>query len=84
MSVLKRWEWARSCEVAFLNVVIEGPKELLERVREALVVSAGEVGVAPYRGLHQGRVADQDFIGTISMSQKQLVGMLAVPGQRAF
>src|SRR5205823_12741620 len=83
VAVLEGREWARRPQVARLNVLVNGPEELLEGVGEALVVAARVAGEAAGARVQQGRVADEQLVGPVAAAQPQLVGPLAVPGERS-
>src|SRR5208283_354390 len=66
------------------DVVVDRAESLLEGVGEALVVAAGEVCEGRRGGVEQRRVADQLVVCRRALADPELVGRLAVPGERAF
>src|SRR4030095_6214584 len=58
----------RRRRLAGWRITIDGAKELLNRVGEALVVPAGITRERPCRRLEQGRIAHQQFIGTVAVT----------------
>src|SRR5262245_16684989 len=71
MAVGKGWERPRRCEVAAVDVVVNGAEELLERVGKALVVPARVIGERTHGGLQQRGIADQQFIGSITFADPE-------------
>src|SRR6516165_4453366 len=59
---------------------INGPEQLLECIRKSLVMSARVVRVTSRFGVQERRIANQQLVGPIAMSQPELVGPFAVPG----
>src|SRR5579862_4640465 len=78
------WEFARGAEVAGGDVVVEVVEELDEGVGIAFGVSAGIRGVGASRGCQQRRILNKDTVGFIAAADPQRVGILGVPGERAF
>src|SRR6476619_7382745 len=69
VSVGEGRERSRRLEVASLDVLVNGAEELLERVREALVVSAGIVSEATHALAQEGGIAQQLLVGPVAVSQ---------------
>src|SRR5262245_45134237 len=82
MAIREGRKLRRSGEVAALDILIECAEALLERIREALVVPAGEADEGAGRDRDERGVAEQALIGAVAMADPQLVGALALPGQR--
>jgi hypothetical protein len=61
------------------NVRVDRPEVRLEGIGEALDVPAGQAGGGRAGGVHEGRVADQQLVGTLATAEPQLVGSLRVP-----
>src|SRR2546429_352000 len=84
MAVCEGWEVSRGLHVADLDIVINRAEKLLERVGKAFIVAARIIREWSDAWLQQSRIADQQFVGSVTMPQPKLVGPFAVPGEGAF
>ena len=79
MAVGERRKRGRSGEISGVDVLIEGPEALLERVGKAFVVTARVILLTATRLAHQRRITEQQLIRPIAVSDPKFVGPFAVP-----
>ena len=65
------------------DVRVDRPEQRAERVREALDVAARERGRRPPGRAHQRRVAEEQLVGPLAVTQPEVVRRLRVPPGRA-
>ena len=82
VAVRERRRTAGERTAASHDVRVDRPGKGAERVEEALDMAARQGGCRPAGRAHQGRVADEDLVGPVAVADPELVGLLAVPGER--
>ena len=84
MAIRKRRESQWGLHVFALQVRVERPEALLEGIREAFVVAAGQRHERPGHIGDQGGVTQHKLVRTIAVSNPQLVGSFAFPRHRPY
>src|SRR5262245_31807797 len=79
MAVLECRERPRAGPVASVDVVIDGPEQLFECIRESFVVPAGIAGEPPRFRAEQRRVTHEQLVGSVAMPDPHLVRVFAGP-----
>ena len=61
---------------------IKVDKELFERITKTFIVPTRIAACGSSVGIHQSRISKQQLVGRVAMADLQLIGRLAIPGER--